>query len=73
MKISFRIQKILKKIKYIYYKDNPFKVKMIEVKKQKIYKIIILVYQKIVLKKKLYFFVIKNNILKLFLLRKNYL
>ena len=69
MKISFRIQKILKKIKYI----NPFKVKMIEVKKKKIYKIIILVYQKIVLKKKLYFLVIKNNILKLFFLRKNYL
>ena len=69
MKISFRIQKILKKIKYI----NPFKVKMKEMKKKKIYKIIILVYQKIVLKKKLYFLVIKNNILKLFLLRKNYL
>ena len=73
MKISFRIQKILKKIKNIYYKDTLFKVKMIEVKKKKIYKIIILVYQKIVLKKKLYFLVIKNNILKLFLLRKNYL
>jgi hypothetical protein len=31
---SYKIQKILKKIKNIYYKDTLFKVKIIEVKKK---------------------------------------